>query len=91
MEPNLPTDFVLRFDSFDLEHNHYCRYDFLEVYDGLMVNQSARLALLCGDLGNHLSPIRSSQNSMLIHMKTDFSRHNTGFRGAVTFMYGRKS
>lgn len=80
---------TLRFTSFDLEHNYNCRYDFVEIFEGLSANKSSRLALLCGDLQNHLSPISSLDNTMLVHMKTDFSRHNPGFKAAVAFMYGK--
>lgn len=67
----------------------HCQYDNVALYDGSTIQIKQRLALLCGNITNHLPVIKSSNNNMIVVMKTDASSHFKGFKANIMFMYGK--
>ncbi|KAG9511404.1 Tolloid-like protein 1, partial [Fragariocoptes setiger] len=66
----------VQFNTFELEHESECNYDFVEIFDG-PDDSTPQLARLCG---NKLPGILiSSGDSMLITFRTDDSINNKGF------------
>ncbi|CAH0396981.1 unnamed protein product [Chilo suppressalis] len=77
----------LRFLYFDLESSTGCYNDYLAIYEGLFINDDKRLSLLCGEGDNSSTVIRSSNNHMVLNMRTDSSSTGKGFQVAVIFTY----
>ncbi|KAF5295928.1 hypothetical protein FQR65_LT10359 [Abscondita terminalis] len=82
---------LLKFIEFELEHNDMCNFDFVEAFDGLNMNETSRLATLCGNLSSNLPLIKSTTNSMTVNFKSDGSNNFRGFKAVVYFNYGPKA
>ncbi|KAK4871991.1 hypothetical protein RN001_016115 [Aquatica leii] len=82
---------IVKFIEFELEHNLQCFYDYVELFDGITTNETSRLALLCGNLTNHLPLIKSTNNLMTVHFATDYTNHYSGFKAIVYFNFGPKA
>ncbi|XP_030055456.1 cubilin isoform X1 [Microcaecilia unicolor] len=69
----------LKFNQFDLEASSSCVFDYVAVYDGPNINATS-LGKFCG---NVLPPIlRSSNTSLLLVFRTDFSITRGGWRAS---------
>lgn len=79
---------VFKFLYIDLEMNVECYNDFVAVFDGPLVNDSNRLALLCGHNLNSSTIVRSHENKALLQFVTDQSYGFKGFKVEVSFTYG---
>lgn len=62
-----------------------CMYDNIQVYDSATADSEKRLAMLCGNLTQHLPVLRSASNSMLVEFHADESRHYKGFSAKVHY------
>ncbi|RZC35072.1 CUB, FXa inhibition, and/or EGF CA domain containing protein, partial [Asbolus verrucosus] len=71
---------VLTFQSFDLENDTNCRYDYLEVRDGL-TEESNLIGVYCG---NERPEIVSNSNHLLVKFVSDSSGAKTGFSAVIT-------
>ncbi|CAH1246219.1 LRP1 [Branchiostoma lanceolatum] len=72
-----PGNYVyMEFTSFELEGSSSCRYDYLEIYDGLS-SSAPLLAKLCDD--ELPKPIQSTGNRVLVQFTSDGSVRKDGF------------
>ncbi|KAE8606499.1 hypothetical protein XENTR_v10010759 [Xenopus tropicalis] len=69
--------------SFTLESAPYCRYDYLQVYDGVSTN-SPLMGTYCGTMS--FSKVITRGNSMLLHFSSDYSNQFQGFQASYTFL-----
>lgn len=60
-----------------------CYYDNVAVYEGALVKSDKRIALICGNLTEHLPTFKSESNSMVVNFNADSSRHFAGFTAKV--------
>ncbi|XP_022536438.2 bone morphogenetic protein 1b isoform X2 [Astyanax mexicanus] len=68
---------TLLFDSFDVEGNDVCKYDYVEVHSGLS-SDSKLHGRFCGS--TKLDPITSHSNNMRIEFKSDNTVSKRGFK-----------
>ncbi|KAL0113327.1 hypothetical protein PUN28_012468 [Cardiocondyla obscurior] len=61
--------------DFDLEQHDRCRYDFIEIYDGISPRKNRRR--YCNS--THPNIIKSKSNEMTVRFHTDFSHSGRGF------------
>ncbi|MBN3318522.1 PCOC2 endopeptidase, partial [Atractosteus spatula] len=57
------------FDKFDLEHDSYCRYDYVAFFNGGESDDSRRIGKYCGDIAP--GTIVSNGNELLVHVTSD--------------------
>lgn len=76
---------VLKFSYIDLE-NYDCLNDYVAVFDGLLIDDDKRLALLCGHV-NSTTVLRSHDNKLLLQFVSDQSASYKGFKVEVVFSY----
>lgn len=79
----------LRFTSFDLESYPECRYDYVEIFDNIVINDSNARAIgkYCG---NEAPPIiLSTTRALTIHFKSDDSVTGDGFMATYDFIDGK--
>ncbi|TSK20013.1 Excitatory amino acid transporter 2 [Bagarius yarrelli] len=74
-----------RFTTLDLEFDHRCRYDFVELRDGDSIH-SPLLGRYCGD--KIPAPIRSSGNSLHVHFVSDGYNNYEGFSATFQELSG---
>lgn len=67
---------MLSFRIFDLEADSQCRYDYLDVYNGLS-NLVQKLGRFCGTF--RPGALISTTNTMMLEMVTDGETHSRGF------------
>lgn len=75
---------MLQFRYFDLEADHTCRYDYIDVYNGHSYTVQ-KLGRFCGTF--RPGAIISTSNLMMLEMVSDSDR---GGRGFVAFFSGGK-
>lgn len=63
-----------------------CYYDDVAVYEGDLVKFDKRIALICGNLTEHLPTFKSESNSMVVNFNSDNTRHFAGFTAKVLFI-----
>lgn len=68
--------FILSFPSFDLENDHICEFDFIEIRRGDGA-ESPLVGKYCNEVP---APIEVYDSSLYIYLETDDSVHETGFR-----------
>lgn len=76
-----------RFETFDLEPHESCRFDYVEVYDGLVMDKSKKIGKYCGNIPP--DPIKSVSNSLLVVFITDSSVAKGGFSAGYTTTLGK--
>ncbi|XP_017881696.1 cubilin [Ceratina calcarata] len=76
---------VLRFELFEMEYTHQCYFDKVLVYEGLVAEDSKKLATLCGNLTRNLPIIKSRSNSMLVRFEADEYGEYRGIAAKVMF------
>ncbi|EFN66210.1 Cubilin [Camponotus floridanus] len=76
---------VVRFEKFVLEFSTSCYFDNVAIYEGALVKSDKRIALVCGNLTEHLPIFKSESNSMVVNFNADSSRHFAGFTAKVLF------
>lgn len=83
---------MLTFRIFDLEADSQCRYDYLDVYNGLS-NLVQKLGRFCGTF--RPGALISTTNTMMLEMVTDGETQNRGFvayfSGVKPYVDGRAS
>ena len=76
---------VIKFNSFYTEHSEYCSFDYVDIFNGSLINDTARLAKICGNLTTTLKPIVIDNNKALIQFKTDQTNQYGRFSAAIMF------
>ncbi|KAL7057702.1 hypothetical protein AAHC03_016766 [Spirometra sp. Aus1] len=76
---------TLTFNSFDIEQQANCTYDYLEIYDGSS-RKSPLLQRLCGNVVPQ--PVRSTGNTMFLKFACDSSIQKPGF--SASFEKGKR-
>ncbi|XP_050461753.1 cubilin-like [Cataglyphis hispanica] len=76
---------LIRFEKFILEFSTSCYYDNVAIYEGALVKSDKRIALICGNLTEHLPTFKSESNSMVVNFNADSTRHFAGFSAKVLF------
>lgn len=76
---------VVKFENFSMEMSNYCSFDFVEIYNGTKVNETNRLAKICGNLTNSIRPIVLEGNQALLLFKTDQANVDIVFNAAISF------
>jgi hypothetical protein len=71
-----------------VEYSQRCHFDFVQVYDGDVMNDTRLLARLCGDHSKSPPILLSTGNKMLVQFMSDYSGHYPGFTAAVIFQTG---
>ncbi|CAD6193661.1 unnamed protein product [Caenorhabditis auriculariae] len=80
---------VAKFEDMDMEQVSDCSADAVEVYDSATISNTSLLVRTCGDKSRMpIAPLRTSGNSMLIRLVTDFSLSGKGFKLVVTATLG---
>lgn len=83
---------MLSFRIFDLEADSQCRYDYLDVYNGLS-SSAQKLGRFCGTF--RPGSLISTSNTMMLEMVTDAETQSRGFvaffSGAKPYVNGRWS
>ncbi|XP_076655704.1 cubilin [Halictus rubicundus] len=77
---------VLRFDKFVLEYTQSCMYDWVDIYDSLVMDSEKKLSRLCGNLTTNLPTIRSTSSFMVVDFNADSNREYDGFKAKVLFV-----
>lgn len=77
---------VVKFENFSMEHSDYCSFDYVELFNGSVLEDRFRLAKICGNLSFTITPIVIDNNLALIRLKTDQTNSYLGFSAAVYFM-----
>lgn len=67
-----------------MEH-HCTRRMHVDIFAGIHLNDSFRLAKLCGNLTYQIRPIVVQTNHALIHFKTDYTNNFPGFTASIVF------
>uniref|UniRef100_A0A0K0E2R5 Cubilin n=1 Tax=Strongyloides stercoralis TaxID=6248 RepID=A0A0K0E2R5_STRER len=73
--------------DFHVEASEKCKFDYVEFFDGINMNNKTSMGKLCGELKNR-KVIKSSNNSLLMKFKTDSSKHFKGYDITFTQSYG---
>lgn len=76
---------IIKFENFIMENSDYCSYDFVELFNGTKADEKARLAKICGNLTNTLTPIMINNNQAILRMKSDQQNADVGFSAAISF------
>lgn len=76
---------IIKFENFSMEHSDYCSNDYIEIFNGTKVNDSMRLAKICGNLTNVLKPIIINNNQAIIRLSTYQTTSYLGFSAIVSF------
>ena len=76
---------VVKFEKFEMEMSEYCSFDYVEIFNGTQLNDTMRLAKICGNLTNSIKPIIINSNEAVIRFKTDQTNDLYGFSAAIFF------
>lgn len=76
---------VIRMETFSIEHSDQCFFDYVDIFSGRFLNDTNRLARLCGNLTYQIRPIVVKSNLAVIHLKTDQSNNFPGFTASIIF------
>lgn len=80
----------LRFSSFDLETNPTCRFDYVKVYDNIIINEDDAPSAIGKYCGSEKPPnILSTSRALTIVFKSDESGGGEGFTATYDFIEGR--
>ena len=80
-----------RFDFLELEANNQCRYDYVAVFDGNLINDTKLIGKYCGNQTVQPPVLKSKNNVLTLQFKTDHSISAGGFRAISRFTYGESS
>ena len=78
----------IKFDFLELESHSRCRYDYVAVFDGPLINASSLIGQYCGNQTVQPPVLKSHGNILTLQFKTDSSRSYRGFRAISRFTYG---
>ena len=81
----------MKFDYLDLEAAGGCRYDYVAVYDGPLVNQSRLVGKYCGNQTAQPPVLKSRGSVLALQFRTDYSVAGGGFRAGTRFTYGERA
>ncbi|XP_062372298.1 procollagen C-endopeptidase enhancer b [Sardina pilchardus] len=72
----------VRFEKLDLEHDMYCRYDYVALFNGGETDDSRRIGRFCGDAVPE--PVVTNANELLVQFVSDLSVTKAGFMAHYT-------
>ena len=78
----------IKFDFLELESHSRCRYDYVAVFDGPLLNTSRLIGQYCGNQTVQPPVLKSRDNVLTLQFKTDRSRSFRGFRAVSRFTFG---
>ncbi|XP_049865550.1 cubilin homolog [Pectinophora gossypiella] len=77
---------VLKFQDIDLETSNECYSDYVAIFNGKVIDEDKRVALLCGHV-KAPTIFRSTGNTMVVQFVSDVSVQYKGFKADVFFSY----
>ncbi|KAI8440547.1 hypothetical protein MSG28_001789 [Choristoneura fumiferana] len=77
---------VVKFIKMNLEARS-CNYDYVELYNGHLLDINERIIKTCGFLQSEIPVFRSTGTKMLLHFVTDGSVNYEGFKIGIFFSY----
>ncbi|XP_061714224.1 cubilin-like [Cydia pomonella] len=78
---------IVKFTTIKIE-GRSCSYDYIELYNGHLLDYNNRIIKTCGFLQNEITVFRGTGNKMLLHFVTDGSVNYEGFKAGIFFSYG---
>ena len=78
----------IKFNKLELEAHQNCRYDYVGVYDGPLINETQLIGMYCGNQTVSPPVINTVSNVAILQFKTDATVNAGGFQAAVKFTYG---
>ncbi|KAJ6642436.1 Cubilin like [Pseudolycoriella hygida] len=76
---------VIRFEYFELEPNDQCKYDSVEVFQGLKTDADQRKAMLCGNLTQHAPVVNIKSHNAIVKFHSDGEFNSGGFSALILF------
>lgn len=80
---------VIQFQEFSFIFRRSCYFDNVEIFEGLQITRSKRIANLCGDLSKNLPVIKTESNSAIMSLKTDRTQNHGGLKAEIYFVDGK--
>ena len=77
-----------RFNILEMETHSKCRYDYVAVYDGPLINKTDLLGRYCGNQTSMPPILKSVSNQMTVQFRTDRTVSGAGFKAVSRFTYG---
>ncbi|XP_026326618.1 cubilin homolog [Hyposmocoma kahamanoa] len=77
---------ILKFQEFYLESTEHCYADYVAVFNGQIIDDEKRLALMCGRI-DCPTTIHSTDNKMVVQMVSDYTSSYKGFKAEISFSY----
>ncbi|CRL00998.1 CLUMA_CG014207, isoform A [Clunio marinus] len=77
---------VIKFEQFLAEYSDYCSHDYVEIFNGSLIDEKLRLAKLCGNLSYTIQPISINNNFAIIRLTSQQMSTYLGFSAAVMFV-----
>lgn len=79
----------LKFNYFELEDMHDCRYDYLSIYDNIVMNETTATPIgkYCSD--NKPPIMLSTSRALTLEFHSDESVNARGFEATYEFIDGR--
>ena len=78
----------IKFNKLELEANNNCKFDYVGVFEGSLVNDSQLIGKYCGNQTVSPPVINTVGNVAILQFKTDSTINAGGFQAAVKFTYG---
>lgn len=82
---------IFRLNYMDLEENYGCTFDYIEIYENVMINNSLTIKKiinrLCGDKIPETQQI-SSSNIIFVNFVSDHTTKKSGFKMVLTATLG---
>ncbi|KAL4659590.1 procollagen C-endopeptidase enhancer 2-like [Arapaima gigas] len=75
VEPDMAIE--MKFEKFDLEHDNYCRFDYVALFNGGQNDDSRRIGKYCGDVVPKI--VVTDGNELLVQFVSDLSVTSDGF------------
>lgn len=76
---------IIKFENFSMEHSDYCSFDYVELFNGSLIDDKLRLAKVCGNLTGLIKPIIVDNNKAVLRLKTDQTHSFVGFSALILF------
>lgn len=77
---------VVRFERIEVEGNDKCVLDFVDLYEGPLVEPSKRRVQLCGNLTGHAPVVNVQSNRAVLRFHSDASTSAGGMEALVLFV-----
>ena len=64
---------------------HVVGHDYVKLFEGDRINETAKLGTFCGNLTSNIAKIVTKTNAMTVQFVTDWSINHSGFKAAIDF------